>query len=331
MPSRSTVRPFLLVAAVALAGLAVGGFAIFSPDIPFVQLEAKYANRESRFMDLPGGVRVHYRDQGAQGGPPIVMVHGFSASLHAWEPWVSRLGDRYRIVTLDLPGHGLTRAPSNYAPTLGHYADVVEAVTRRLGLRSFVLVGNSMGGGVAWRLTLDHPDEVRALVLIDSIGLPAPGPSRRTPLIFRLLANPVGRALLRNIDAREFAARGLKDAYVDPALVTSALIDRYVDLSRAPGHRAILLNGSGGAGPPETARTFQAIAVPTLVMHGAADTVIPVAAGRSLAAAIPGARLIVYPGVGHVPMEQIPDRSAADLRTFLASLPEDLRPRPPTG
>ena len=316
-----TSRRLVAVAAVALAGLGVAGFAIFSPDIPFARLEAKYANDKSRFMDLPGGLHVHYRDQGSARGQPIVMIHGFSASLHAWEPWVARLGDTYRVVTLDLPGHGLTRAPSNYVPTLEHYADVVDTVAQRLGLKSYVVVGNSMGGGVAWRLALRHPAEVRALVLVDSVGWPTSGRSGRTPLIFKLLANPLGRALLRNIDTRDFAERGLRSAYVDRSLVTPALVDRYVELSRAPGHRAILLNGSGSDGPTVTAETFKAIAVPTLIMHGEADTVIPVAAGRGLASAIPGARLITYPGVGHVPMEQIPDRSAADLRAFLESLP----------
>ena len=229
-------------AAIALAGLGVAGFAIFSPDIPYARLEAKYANDRSRFMDLPGGLHVHYRDQGVPDGPPIVMVHGFSASLHAWEPWVARLGDTYRIVTLDLPGHGLTRAPSTYRTSLARYADVVDAVAERLHLTSYVVVGNSMGGGVAWELALRHSTQVRALVLVDSVGWPMSGKNGRSPLIFKILANPVGRLVLRNIDTRGLAERGLKSAYVDPSLVTPALIDRYVDLSRAPGHRAILLN-----------------------------------------------------------------------------------------
>jgi pimeloyl-ACP methyl ester carboxylesterase len=271
-------------------------------------------------MDLPGGLHVHYRDQGNHEGLPIVMVHGFSASLHAWEPWVARLGGDYRIVSLDLPGHGLTRAPSTYVASLDRYADVVDSVAQRLRLGPYVVVGNSMGGGAAWSLALRHPDHVRGLVLVDSIGLPSSQRNEKTPLIFKILANPVGRMVLRNMDTRGFAERGLRSAYVDQSLVTPALIDRYVDLSRAPGHRSILLNGQQDGGPPITAETFKAIHVPTLVMHGEADSVIPVGAGRALAQAIPGAKLITYPGVGHVPMEQIPDRSSDDLRAFLRGL-----------
>jgi pimeloyl-ACP methyl ester carboxylesterase len=291
---------------------------IFSPDIPYATLEAKYANAQSKYMDLPGGLHVHYRDQGNPNGPPILMVHGFSASLHAWEPWVTRLGGDYRIITLDLPGHGLTRAPSSYVMSLDRFADVVDAVAQRLNLGPYVVVGNSMGGGAAWSLALRHPDHLRGLVLVDSIGWPTPG-QNKAPLIFKVLENPVGRLMMRKMDPRQFAEPGLKQAYVDRSLVTPALVDRYVDLARAPGHRAILLNGDERS-PPITAATFKAINTPTLVMHGEADTVIPVAAGRGLASAIPGAKLITYPGVGHVPMEQIPDRSAEDLRLFLRSL-----------
>jgi pimeloyl-ACP methyl ester carboxylesterase len=307
-----------IVLGVAAAGLVGAGCAIYRPDIPFAKLEAKYANTHSKFMDLPGGLHIHYRDQGNPNGPPIVMIHGFSASLHAWEPWVARLGDTYRIITLDLPGHGLTRAPSTYVTSLARYADVTDTLAQRLGLGRYVVVGNSMGGGAAWELALRHPGHVRGLVLVDSVGWPMPRRNEGSPLIFKILSNPVGRMLLKNLDTRNLAEKGLRSAYVDQSLVTPALVDRYVDLSRAPGHRAILLNGEQG--PPITADTFAAIKTPTLVMHGEADTVIPVDAGRGLAGAIPGAQLILYPGVGHVPMEQIPDRSAADLRTFLRSV-----------
>jgi pimeloyl-ACP methyl ester carboxylesterase len=308
------------ILAAAGLGLVVAGCVVLRPDIPWATLDARYANARSRFMDLPGGVRVHYRDQGDPSGPPVVMVHGYAASLEAWEPWVARLGDRYRIVTLDLPGHGLTRAPATWRPSLRAYAGVLDAVTDRLRLPPFVLVGNSMGGGVAWTYALKHPDRVRGLVLVDSIGIPAPpAQSRRkgTPLVFQILATPPGRFVLAHVDTRNLAEKGLKQAYVDPALVSPALVDRYVDLSRAPGHRQILTSGEGG-GPTITSRTFAAIAVPTLVLHGDADVVIPVSSSVALAAAIPGARLITYPGVGHVPMEQIPDRSAADVGAFLA-------------
>jgi pimeloyl-ACP methyl ester carboxylesterase len=316
----------LRIGAVVLAILlllVVGGYvSLLRPDIPYARLEAKYAGPASRFIDLPGGLHVHYRDQGDRTGPAVVMVHGFSASLHAWEPWVARLGGQYRIVTLDLPGHGLTRAPAGYRPTTTGYADMVDAVARRLDLGPYVVVGNSMGGAVAWEDALRHRDDVRALVLVDAAGWPEERRRRGgAPTIFRVLSSPVGRILVRDLDTRSMAADGLRDAYLDPSLVTPALVDRYVELSRAPGHRDILLSiVTRGAGK-ETRATFKTIAVPTLVMHGMDDRLVPYTDGQAFAATIPGARLVSYPGVGHVPMEQIPDRSAADLKAFLDSLP----------
>jgi pimeloyl-ACP methyl ester carboxylesterase len=307
------------IAAIVLIVLVSGYIALQRPDIPYATLEAKYGNANSKYLDLPGGVRVHYRDQGNPAGPPLVMVHGFSASLHAWEPWVAILGRDYRIVTLDLPGHGLTRAPAGYQPSIDRYADLVDDLAQRLKLGRYVVIGNSMGGAVAWDLALRRPSHLRGLVLVDAAGLRLKGQRDDSPLIFRLLRNPVGRALLRNTDNRMMAENALRAAYVDPTLVTPALVDRYVELSRAPGHRDILLSTQGGE-KGATAATLAQIRVPTLVMHGEKDALIPVASGRAMAAAIPGARLITYPGIGHVPMEQIPDRSAADLRAFLDGL-----------
>jgi pimeloyl-ACP methyl ester carboxylesterase len=117
------------------------------------------------------------------------------------------------------------------------------------------------------------------------------------------------------------AEGGLKSAYYDPKIVTPELIDRYVDFSRAPGHKDILLTQQQGARTPVTPATFAAIKAPTLIIHGEQDSVIPAANSRGLASAIPGAKLIIYDGVGHVPMEQIPERSSQDLKAFLKTLP----------
>lgn len=314
------MRPFARLILAGLAALSLSG--CLAADIPYPTLEAKYASPASRYMDLPGDLRVHYRDEGPRDAPAVVLVHGFAASLHAWEPWVQRLSPEYRVVSLDLPGHGLTRAPDGYQASGERSVAVVDELTRRLGVERFVLGGNSMGGGVAWNYALTHPDRLRGLVLVDAAGWPDPDrDSRDAPMVFKLLANPVGRYVLRNTDPALMAERGLKQAYGDERLVTDALVTRYVELARAPGHRAILTGGRGGAGKPVTPETFRAIRTPTLVMTGEKDALIPAAHARGFAGAIPGAKLVVYPEGGHVPMEQLPDRSAADLRAFLETLP----------
>jgi pimeloyl-ACP methyl ester carboxylesterase len=296
--------------------LAFLWLSLHRPDIPYPVLEARYATAQSRYLDLPGGEHVHVRDVGAGPGAPLVLVHGFAASDRDWDDWIARLSARRRVVALDLPGHGLTRAPAGYRASSDAFVRVVDEAATRLGLPPFVIAGNSMGGGVAWRYAVAHPERVRGLVLVDAAGFEHGEGSRGAGGLAAVLRTPVGRALVADSDVTLLARQGLKAAFVDPRLVTPDLVRRYTDLSRGPGHRAILLGIDQGA--PATPERLAAIRTPTLVMVGEEDRLIPPTDGRRFADAIPGAVLIAYPGVGHVPMEQIPDRSAADLDAWLA-------------
>lgn len=301
--------------------LTAGWLALRRPDIPWPTLQAKYANAASRYMDLPGGLKVHYRDQGKRDGPVIVLVHGFGASLHTWEPWVARLGSQYRIITLDLPGFGLTSAPEGYTIGRHDFVEVVDQVTAKLGVTKFVLAGNSMGGGAAWNYALAHPDKLQGLVLVDAAGWPRQGAEAdKGPIVFKILRNPIGRFLVKDLDASAMTRAGLKDAFAPtPEMVDDAMVGRYVEMARAPGHRDIIMGLMGGFDPAAAAskEKLGKIAVPTLVLHGAADKLIPVGDATRFGEAIPGATVIIYPRVGHVPMEQIADRSAADLDSWL--------------
>lgn len=310
----------LATALALIVVMATAGWLLLQrPDIPYATLEAKYGYPDSRYMDLPGGVRAHYRDVGPRDAPVVVLAHGFAASTHAWDSWVKALSGDYRVVVLDLPGHGLTRTPAGYVVGRDGFGAMVDGVAGKLGLARFTLGGNSMGGGVAWAYTLDHPDKVERLVLVDAAGWPMTKTGGAS--IFAIMRNPLGRRLLKDIDTRPLVAQGLRAAYLDPKLVTPALVDRYVELARAPGRRDILLGLQTGARRQATAADLSRIHVPTLVMFGQDDRLIPAADAEKFHKAIPGATLILYPGVGHVPMEQIPDRSADDLKAWLAAHP----------
>ena len=314
---KSLTRGMLVTLGVVVA-LAAGGWLLLQrPDIPYAKLEARYAYPDSRYMDLPGSLRVHYRDLGPREAPTIVLVHGFASSVQAWDGWAKALSGSYRVIVLDLPGHGLTRAPQGYVLPANGFEAVVDGLTTRLGASRFTLAGNSMGGQVAWTYALDHPDRVERLVLVDAAGWPKTGKSGAA--VFNILGNPIGRRLLRDIEIRPLVKQGLHAGYVDSKLVTPALIDRYVDLARGPGHRDILLGQRTRR--IATEETLSRIHVPTLIMFGQDDRIIPAGDGSKFHKAIPGATLILYPGVGHVPMEQIPQRSAADLMAWLAAHP----------
>lgn len=305
-----------LVGLVVLAGL-VGWLLLRGPDIPYPALEAKYATRASRYADLPGGVRLHYKDEGKADGPLLVLVHGFGDSHFSWEGWVARLGDRYRIITVDLPGHGLTRAPDGYVASADGFADLIDALAAKENLPKFAIAGNSMGGGVAWQVAVRHPQRVDALILADAAGWPTTT-LKKPPLAFKLLKYSWGRAFLRSIDNKPLIRSGLRGEVGDPAVITDAFIDRWAELQRAPGHRAILMSIQPGKHSQATTDVLATIKVPTLVLWGELDPLIEVAAAHKFAEAIPGAQLIIYPKVGHLPQVEIPQRTADDTAAFLA-------------
>lgn len=307
-----------LAAGLALAGLTTG---CASREIPIPELTQSYGLPASRTFEPSPGVRVHYTDEGNREGRTLILVHGFAASVHAWRPWIERLFSDYRLVTIDLPGHGLTETPEGYRATLEGNAALVDALAQRVGARTFVLAGNSMGGAVALAYAMAYPEKLDGLVLVDAAGWPGEDGKRGGPPFFAgLFNNPVGHWFIKLFDPRLFATGGLKSAYRDEALVTDALVDRYVDLAMAKGHRDVLLTQKSQPAKPWMPADFHAIRLPVLVMAGEEDALIPADDSRAIAAAIPGAKLAIYPDGGHLPMEQLPDATVKDLRAFLDSL-----------
>jgi len=304
-----------------IAVIGVGGyFALKRPDIPYETLAARYESAASRYVDLPGGVRMHYRDEGAQGGPTLLLIHGFSASLHTWEPWVQRLGGEYRIISLDLPGHGLTRAPAGYQASIEAYRDLVHEFTRAQGLNSFALAGSSMGGNVSWEYALAHPEQVEALILVDASGWEETRAEfSEEPEVFKLLRNPVLGPLMRDLDNSRLIREGLQAGFADPSLVDDMMVERYTLLSRAPGHRDILLQMTLGFRDRNyaTPERLRALTTPTLVLTGDTDRLVPPEHARQFHDAIGGAELIVFEATGHIPQEERPDQSATAVRDFL--------------
>ncbi len=306
-----------IIVAVIVVVLVAAWLKLRGPDIPYESLEAKYVNGASRFADLPGGFHVHYQDDGTAALPILVLLHGFGDSYTSWEGWVSALEGKFRIISLDFPGHGLTRAPDGYSLSGEGLADFVEAFAAQLSLPKFAVAGNSMGGGVAWRLALRHPQRINALILVDAAGFPNETPPAEVPLAFKILRYPIGRAILRNIDNRPLIDQGLKTDVYDKALITPALVDRWAEFQRAPGHRAILMAMNPGVFAQASTAPLHDIGVPVLILHGQSDVIVELSSARKFAAAIPGAKLITYPQVGHLPQIEIPSRSAADVAEFL--------------
>jgi pimeloyl-ACP methyl ester carboxylesterase len=306
-----------IIVAIVIAVLLGAWLKLRGPDIPYQSLEARYAKEDSHFVDLPGGYRAHYRESGAANLPLLVLLHGFGDSFTTWQGWVDELKPQYHIISLDFPGHGLTRAPQGVTLSGEGLADFVDAFAAKLGLPKFAVAGNSMGGGAAWQLAVRHPERVSALILVDAAGFANDKPPAEVPLAFKILRYPIGRKILANIDNKPLIDQGLKADVYDKTVITPLIVDRFAEFQRAPGHRAILMSLNMQQNGASAAELLPGVKAPTLILWGESDPLIEPAAARKFAAAIPGATLITYPKVGHLPQLEIPQRSAADVAAFL--------------
>ncbi len=312
------LRRTLAVILTIVAVLAAGWLALRRADIPYDTLETIYSTPDTQFMTLDDGLKVHYTDTGPQDRSTLVLVHGFSASLHTWDAWKTSLEVDYRVITLDLPGHGLTRADDPVQPTIERFANVVHEVTQDLGVERFTIAGNSMGGNTAWSYALAYPETVEGLILVDASGWPETDEENEdSPFIFKLLANPLARTVMKDLDMTSLTRSGLEDSYTDQSLVTDALVERYVALSRAPGHRETLLGIMATERVDATPEKLAAIGVPTLIMWGRDDNLVPVSSAQKFADAIAGSTQVIYDGVGHLPQEEAIEASLGDVRSFM--------------
>lgn len=301
---------------IIIAALCGAGWYLSSPDIPRSELIAKYALAPSRFLTLKDGTRVHFRDRGPRTAPALLLLHGSNASLFTWEPWARRLDDTFRVVTLDMQGHGLTGAvPSrNYSEQA--MANLVGEVANRLGLARFALAGNSMGGAVAARFAEERPQRVTQLVLIDAGGMPSPT-GDHIPLAFRIARIPILSQILLYVTPRALVVEGLNDAIVRKSVIDDAMIDRYWDFARMEGTREATIERFREPQDNYVAAHTRQLVMPTLILWGEEDHLVPVQAAHMWAKAIRNARLIVYPATGHLPQEEVADKSATDVRSFL--------------
>src|SRR5436190_12382190 len=286
------------------------------PDIPRAILEARYAAPPSQFVILKNGTRTHVRDRGPRDALAFVLIHGSNPSLYTWEPWADRLSDKFRVITVDMPGHGLTGAVPNRDYTQEGMAMFIDEIADILRLHRFAIGGNSMGGRASVLFTIKHPERVTHLVLLDSGGLPTKQ-VEATPLAYRLLGIPIANRLLLHITPRSLVVDGLNGAIVHKDIITDEMIDRYWDFIRMDGTREATIT-RGRIRDKRIRDDIPNIKTPTLILWGKDDRTIPVEAAYAFHAAIAGSKLVVYPNTGHVPQEEVADQSAADVRAFLS-------------
>jgi pimeloyl-ACP methyl ester carboxylesterase len=314
------VRGLMVLLAIAIfAGIGLFVF-LQDPDVRDIEAREKYGKPPSQFITLPSGATVHYRDQGQRNGPALVLLHGSNASLHTWEPWVAQIGDQFRMVSIDLPGHGLTGPAPGDDYSQEAMTQFVNEFTTVMNIERFALAGNSMGGGIAARFAIRHPERLTALILVDAAGMPTR--TQRDPgLGFIIARTPVIQNIMLYVSPRGLFEDGLKKAIVNDAIVTPEMVDRYWILNRKTGNRAASLKRFQTPFDDFIQQNVTRISTPTLIIWGESDTLTPLDIGQAYNAAIRGSKLVVFRNTGHVPMEEVPAQSARVVREFLSPAP----------
>ncbi len=312
---KKTIRIIFLL--LVLLGSA---FFIFrTPDTDRAEMIAKYGNEASRFVDDGQGAKVHYRDEGYKDGPALLLIHGSNSLLQTWEPLVALLGDKYRLISLDLYGHGLTGPNPNGAYDADTNIAAAVRVLDKAGIDKAYWVGNSMGGWVTWRAGLSVPERISGLVLIDAAG--AQVEQKGQPYLgARLARSSVGQMLLPEITPRFLVKSSLEENFAQPERLTEELVDRYWELLRFPGNRKAAVDRAKTPRQPEKWVDVGTLKMPVLLLWGEKDKIIPLAHGRAFAEAIPGSKLITYADAGHRPMEETPEQVARDIDGWIEGL-----------
>ncbi len=312
------IRRLLKIIGVIVGLLAIAFLISRTPDTDPAEMRAKYGSEPSQFVEIEPGHIVHLRDEGPRDGPAIVLLHGSGADLHTWEPWLEALRTDYRVVRYDQIAHGLTGPANDGAYEISDFAEDVGLVADHLGLEEFVLVGSSMGGRVAVTYALENQDRLSGLVLVGASGAPITKQGSGN-LAYTIAATPGVRELVKYITPRSMIERSFAQSVSNKHIVTPAQVDRYWELLRYPGNRAAALERLSIPRKSFSEDEIANLDVPTLLIWGEEDALVPFETAQWYLDNLPDARLVSYTEIGHLPHEEAAQRSVKDLLGWLVN------------
>ncbi len=303
------IRRIFLLLVVAIPCLALLIF--WRSDLNENDLVKKYSNSTSQLLEIEGD-RLHIRDTGNPNGPVVVFIHGFGASLHTWEDWSKDLEKDFRVIRFDLPGFGLSGPDQK-----GDYSDnrsnqIILGLLDTLQVKKINLVGNSIGGRIAWYFTANYPERVEKLVLISPDGFESPGMDYNKPPEI-----PVYMNLIKYIFPKFLFKENLEFAYFNKSVLSDLLFERYYDLALYPGNRQAMIDRMRQTVLKDPAPFLKEIYCPVLLLWGERDGMIPIRNAQDYLALMPQAQLQTLRNVGHLPHEEDPQASLPYLLQFL--------------
>lgn len=288
-------------------------------DIPLEELKQKYAQGTSSFITVDG-MQVHFRDEGnSKDSIPIVLIHGTGSSLHTFDDWAVELKNDHRVIRMDLPAYGLTGAFPSRDYSIDAYVEFIKRFLDKLDIDQCIIGGNSLGGQISWRYTVSYPETIHKLILINAAGYPTN--SESVPLAFQAAKTPVIKNVLTYITPKSIVRSSVENVYADKSKVTDELVDRYFELSLAPGNRQAFVDKFEAKRILGAHKQIPAIDHPTLVLWGDQDRLIPPENAHRFHQDLPNDTLVILENSGHVPMEENPGRSLEVLKSFLDHFP----------
>jgi pimeloyl-ACP methyl ester carboxylesterase len=306
------LKALKIIALAFIAFILLAALYLWTPDKSKAELEKTYGSSKNAYVSALG-VNLHYQDTGpSKNATPILFLHGFGASLQTWDTWAQALSDDYRVISVDLPGFGLTGEDPSGIYTDQRSVEVLEAFLKELNIPKVVLVGNSMGGKFAWQFAARYPNQVSKLVLISPDGYASPGIEygKKTEV-------PAIADLYRYFFSKMFLVMNLKPAYANPNTLNDALVNRYYDLMLAPGVRGAILGRMQQTVLQDPVPSLSSIQVPTLLIWGEKDAFIPISNSNDYLKVMPNAKRVSLPNIGHLPQEEQPSIGLAALKDFL--------------
>lgn len=298
-------------------GITRLGFGALSLD----ELIRCYGSAEdgSQYVELDG-FNVHFRDQGDPQKPPLVLIHGVASSLHAWNDWLTELAGDYRVIRFDLPGFGLTGPAKDGEYSAERVHHMLGLLLDYLNVERASIAGSSLGGYIAWTFAVQHPERVNKLILIDPVGY-------HIDKVPRLMAaaNIPGSPLLMPVwMPKALIVQGVRELYGEPEKIKPGTLERIYNLSRRPGNRRAMIDvfrlfiHANRVEFLDVSERICTIKAPVLLMWGAQDRWVSANHVSRWQQDLPDIQVIIYAGVGHVAMEEIPQQSAADAQRFLS-------------
>ncbi len=310
-----------MLLSLSLTGCQRLGMANIKP----AKLEEKYKGPTSQFLTVDE-TKIHYRIDGNPDGPGVVLLHGVLASTHTWDGWVERLGHKYHILRIDLPGFGLSEPLKNKNYTPEYAVEFFEKTRAQIALEhpefkekteKFHLVGNSLGGFISWFYATKYPERINKLILIDPIAYQQP-----LPRIIKFASGGFGGVAAQISSPRFIVRKNVRKVYGNPESPTDETILRYHELLLYRGHKESMVlyfkTLRKYNEEDSMAKFVPQIQSDTLLMWGGKDRWVPPELIEKWKRDVPNLQVKVYPEGGHIPMEEFPEETSRDADAFMS-------------